>query len=71
MSQYYFAKLKQAIADGRATEESFRDIVEETRQFLGVIRVRLESADPEMQKQAARELSELKQLLLQHTLKTA
>ena len=64
MSQYYLDTLKKSLADPTITGEGLQQIVQESQFFFDILRVKLESKDPELQKQAVQEILELKSLLL-------
>ncbi len=63
MSQYYFETLKRALDDPKITREKLSEIIRESEFFFGVLKVKVESTDPQLSHEAAREIAELKTLL--------
>jgi hypothetical protein len=62
-SNYYFEALQEALLNPDLTVEDLQETVQKTELFLRVLRVKLESREPELRTQAAQELNTLKTLL--------
>lgn len=69
MNFYYFESLKQALSSGNLSQEGLKALIDETGLFLGILRVKLESKNPDIREQAAQELRKLKLLLLENSKK--
>ncbi|MBX7066672.1 MAG: hypothetical protein K1X28_05525 [Parachlamydiales bacterium] len=63
MSNYFIKTFKSDLESPEMTEEKMIGMMENTDFFLKVLRVKLESDDPDLQKQAIDELKEFKHLL--------
>jgi len=63
MNRYYIQSLKKALADSNLTKEGLVELVDETRFFIGVLKVKIESKNKALQTDAARELAQLKEFL--------
>ena len=63
MNLYYFDTLKKALEDPNLDADGLRKLVDDTQFFLGVQKIKFETQDPEMQKQAGEEIRELRQIL--------
>ena len=66
MSTYYLQTFKKALENPDITAEHVLTMMENTDFFLKVLRVKLESRDPELLKQAMDELKEFRTLLATH-----
>lgn len=69
MSSHFFKSFKQSLENPVLTEESAKAMLDSTDFFFKVLRVKFESKDPEMQKQAIEEIKEFRQLLEAHNSK--
>lgn len=63
MESFYFEKLKSSLKNPPTSKEELSALMEETRTFLGVLRIKFESGNPDLQEEAAQEIGELKDLL--------
>ncbi len=63
MSTHYFNAFKGALDDTEMNEEKLIGLMENTDFFLKVLRVKLESDDLEMKKQAFEEIKEFREIL--------
>ncbi len=66
MSNHYLQTFKKALENPEVTEEQVLSMMENTDFFLKIMRVKFESKDPELQKQAIEELKEFRILLENH-----
>lgn len=66
MGNYYLDTFKKALEKTEVTEEHVIAMMGNTDFFLKVLRVKFESKDPEMQKQAIQELHDFRKLLEDH-----
>jgi hypothetical protein len=60
---YYYETLKRALTDPNLTPETLKELVDGADFFFQVLRVKLESEDPILKKEAAQELTEFRKLL--------
>lgn len=60
---YYFESLKKSLSTPNLTDEQLKTLMEETEFFFKVLKVKLESKDPELHDQAAQELRQLRTFL--------
>lgn len=63
MSSHFFNTFKLALENPSMTEEKAKTMLDSTDFFFKVLRVKFESKDPEMQKQAMEEIKEFRTLL--------
>ncbi|MGB7978569.1 MAG: hypothetical protein WCF19_05360 [Chlamydiales bacterium] len=71
MNHHYLKTLEAGLQNPEVTREGIKAMLENMDFFLKVLRVKIESKDPEMQKQAMEELREFQTLLQQQSIKTS
>lgn len=66
MSNHYFTTFKQSLNNPEVTPESLKTMLDNTDFFFKVLRVKIESGDLDLQKQAFEEIKEFRTLLEEH-----
>jgi hypothetical protein len=69
MNSHFFDTFKLALENPLMTEEKAKTMLDSADFFFKVLRVKFESQDQEMQKQAIEEIKEFKNLLEAHSKK--